>query len=235
MRNNITFGGGKLYIKPKGEEAFKYFGTTDSMSISTEVEKKEHMNTESAIPSIDAEVITKQSASLSWSSADMSIEMMSFAFRGEVSTTTPPTTLKQNIKAPCIIDTHAYGGEVDVKLGSSALKKDDYKFDARTGLLEILKITTPGELVVTITGAKEAKRFDAFKSAKTEASLMFISDAAIGNAFKYEFYKVNISQDGEMALKGDDFMSVSFSANVLKDESKPEGEQFYKITELINE
>lgn len=84
MENNVTLSGGNLYIKPEGASNFRYFGSTDSMSVSTESEKKEHLSTEDTIPVTDAEVVTKQSAKISWSSADMSAQMMAFAFRGEV-------------------------------------------------------------------------------------------------------------------------------------------------------
>lgn len=40
MENNVTLSGGNLYIKPEGASNFRYFGSTDSMSVSTESEKK---------------------------------------------------------------------------------------------------------------------------------------------------------------------------------------------------
>nr|DAD64862.1 MAG TPA: hypothetical protein [Caudoviricetes sp.] len=234
MENNVTLSGGKLYIKPQGASNFRYFGSTDSMSVSTESEKKEHLSTEDAIPVTDAEVVTKQSAKISWSSADMSAQMMAFAFRGEVDeiegAKTLDITLKDDDSYPLIIPTSGYGAS---KVVETALKEgEDFNFDSRSGNIEIIKKPANLTLKFTFTGAKKSLSFNAFKSAKTIASLMFISNAASGKSFKYEFFRVNIAQEGDFALKGEEFMQVSFSGSVLKDNSRPNGEQFFKVTQL---
>lgn len=237
----ITLGGGKLYIdkfdengKPTGK--FEYFGLTTGISISTDIEKLEHTNTEGKMQAIDKTIIKKQSASMSWTSDEISPEMLSRAFLGEINKITGESTLSfTNAKAGDFFDLNTYGGTVTVNSGGTALEKDkDYKIDEKSGMLEVLldKNIKNGTLEVQITGGAEKQSIGAFKNAKLEARLLFIGDVACGNAMKVLFHKCNISQDGEFALKGDEWLSIGFKADILKDETRKNGDQFFSITAI---
>jgi len=56
--------------------------------------------------------------------------------------------------------------------------------------------------------------------------------AATGSAMKATFYKCSLRADGDFALKGDDWLSISFSVDILKDETRAAGNQFFEICAL---
>ena len=230
----VTLGGGRMYIdvykdgKPTGK--WQYFGLTTAPSLSTAMETLEHINTEGPTQAVDKTIVKKQSATLSWTSDEISVNMLARAFYGEVATQTvaDKTITLSGAMIGDLVDTGATGGSVSI---DGLVADEDYKYNEKTGLVEFLTEQS-AELEISISGGKANVSVSAFKNAKLEAAIMFMGDSATGTAMKFEAYKCSIRQDGEFNLKGDDWLSIGFTADILKDESRPQGDQFFKFTEL---
>ena len=116
---------------------------------------------------------------------------------------------------------------------TGATEDEDYKYNPKSGLIEILADSL-SDIEVSISGGDKSQAVEAFKNTKLEASLMFVGESATGAQIKVEFFKCSIRQDGEFALKGDDWLNIGFTCDILKDESKdPQtGSQFFRISYL---
>ncbi|WP_298083204.1 hypothetical protein [uncultured Campylobacter sp.] len=235
----VTLGGGKLYIdvykegKPTGR--FEYFGLSSDVSIKTELEKLEHTNTEGATQAIDKTIVKSQSASMSFKSDEISIKNLARAYFGETSQSEKTANVKiTDAKAGEIVDLGAVGGNLSATVGGggTAPKKDeDYKYHANSGIVEFLKDIS-GEVTLALSAGIQKEKMSAFKNSKLECALMFIGEAATGSAMKATFYKCSLRADGDFALKGDDWLSISFSVDILKDETRAAGNQFFEICAL---
>lgn len=238
----VTLGGGKMYIDPfvngKPSGKWQYFGLTTSPSVSIDMETMEHINTEGPTQAVDKTIVKKQSGTMSWSSDQIDMQMLSRAFFGEVTALSGDKTITaENVAVGDFIDVGAIGGSVSITSDSVDLEADtDYKYDTKTGMIEIIDDSniSGGAIEVSVSGADNAEAVEAFKNTKLEAALMFVGDTATGTAIKVEFFKCSIRQDGEFALKGDDWLNIGFVCDILKDETKDAnaGSQFFKITKL---
>ena len=232
----VTLGGGKFYIdvykdgKPSGK--FEYFGLTTAPTISTDVETLEHINTEGATQAVDKTIVKKQSATLNFTSDEISMQMLSRAFYGEVgqSETSISKSISGGVSKGDIVDLGVFGGSCEI---DGLNENEDFTYNAKGGFVEFLKDISD-DIEISVSGGASNDFVSAFKTSKLEASLMFIGESATGSRIKADFYKCSIRQNGEFALKGDDWLSVSFTADVLKDESRSVGDQFFKITLLEN-
>ena len=230
----VTLGGGRMYIdvykdgKPTCK--WQYFGLTTAPSLSTDMETLEHINTEGPTQAVDKTIVKKQSATLSWTSDEISVNMLARAFYGEVATQTAAdkTITLSGAMIGDLVDTGATGASVSI---DGLVADEDYKYNEKTGLIEFLTEQS-AELEISVSGGKANVSVSAFKNAKLEAAIMFMGDSATGTAMKFEAYKCSIRQDGEFSLKGDEWLSIGFTADILKDESRPAGDQFFKFTEL---
>ena len=232
----VTLAGGKMYIdryidgKPSGK--WQYFGLTTSPSVSIDMETLEHINTEGPTHSVDKTIVKKQNGTMSWSSDQIDLEMLARAFYGEVVTQTANDKVITIDGAMIgdLVDTGATGASVDI---AGLIVDEDYKYNKKTGLVEFLTEQS-GKLEISVSGGAIPPSVEAFKNTKLEAALMFVGESATGTQLKVTFYKCSIRQDGEFSLKGDDWLNIGFSADILKDETKDptKGSQFFKIEYL---
>lgn len=236
--NDITLGGGKLYIdilendKPTGR--LVYFGLTTGISVSTELDKLEHTNTEGPVQAIDKVVVRKQTATISFSSDDINAKNLARAFLGDVAETLEAKAIeiKSGATVGSVYDTGAYFATITVASNNVSLAEGkDYTYDKKSGLVEIIDSTNISEGTLTITpeGGVNNEMVEALKHGKLEAQLLFVGNTATGTSCKAIFNKVSLMQDGEFALKGEEWLSLGFRGDILKDESKPAGQQFFVI------
>lgn len=236
----ITLGGGKLYMQRIKDGALtgdmEYFGLTDEISLKTDKEEIEHENTEGAVKTVDKKVVKKQTATLSFTTSEISPDMLALAFWGEKGEINAVTTGSyENVVVNAPIETGAYGGNITLKSGTKTLVLGtDFTFTPKDGVLTIIDGTnvTANKVTATFTNTKKRAKVEAFVNTAIEAKLVFISDANVGKSFKYTFHKTSISQSGEFVLKGDDWLTLNFEGEVLKDDSQTSGSQFFSIEEI---
>lgn len=237
----ITLGGGKLYIQRYDKNGglvgnMEYFGLTKDVTLTTDKETLEHENTEKATKTIDKKITTKQTATLSFTSDEISPDMLALAFWGEVGEIEAVTSGEyEDIAVGTAIDTGAFGATVALKSGSKTLTLGtDFTFEPKTGILTIIDDTniTSKKVSATFTNTKKHTSVEAFVNTTVEARLVFVSDANVGKSYRYTFWKTSISQSGDFGLKTDDWASLSFEADVLKDDKQLTGSEFFSIVEL---
>jgi len=245
--DNYYIGGGELYIKIKGEDNFRYFGQTESASVNFNVEKVEHQNSEGAILTTDLEVTKAVSAEISIQTADLNPTALALAFSGEYIETTQASATGVEVdltnvqaglvyelgkrKVKNVVVTYNDGTE-DV----AAVENVDYSVDYEFGTIEIAKdgVLVNKDIKVTFDNdAVTVGQFTTLNKTSQEVALRFISKPLHGKPSKTDIFRANLSLDGDFALKSaEDIQKITLKGKVLKDETRPEGQQFL-VKEVI--
>jgi len=239
--NNYYIGGGELYVKIKGEENFRYFGQTESASVSFNVEKVEHKNSEGAILTTDLEVTKAVSAEISIQTADLNPTTLALAFSGEYNEVkqTSATGLEVDITSAAAGAVYELGKrkvknvEVTYKDGDEDIPAEegvDYSVDYEFGTVEIAKdgVLAGKDAKVTFDcDAVTIGTFTSLNKTSQEVALRFISKPLHGKPSKTEIFRANLNLDGDFALKSaEDIQKITLKGKVLKDTTRPEGQQF---------
>jgi len=239
--DNYYIGGGELYIKIKGEENFRYFGQTESASVTFNVEKVEHKNSEGAILTTDLEVTKAVSAEISIQTADLNPTTLALAFSGEYieetqSSATGTEVDFTNVQAGLIYELGKRkvknvvvtynNGEEDV----NAVEDVDYSVDYEFGTIEIAKDGAIVNKDIKVTFDNDSVtigKFTSLNKTSQEVALRFITKPLHGKPSKTDIFRVNLSLDGDFALKSaEDIQKITLKGKVLKDTNRPEGQQF---------
>lgn len=249
----LTTGGGKLYIKPivlGVKQPMQYFGATDTVTLSSAVEYIEHKSTESRVAVTDKKVAKSRTATLNFTTGEISPEMLARAFQGEkvdveqAEGTAVAKTLV-GVKVGYIYDLGL------VKITSIVVKNTDnattyvegtdYNYDKNTGYFELVEggtITEASTINLTVNhGAYTKTNVAALMGSQLEAELVFISAPQAGQKYRYTFKKVSISATGDLALKSEEFATITFEGEALVDDSvtDPTLSSFFDMELLPND
>ncbi len=240
---NYFLGGGELYIKLPSSQNFEYFGQTDEAKVSFKIDKVEHQSSEGAMLTPDLEVTKSVSAEVTIQTSELSPKVLALAFNGDYE------ELTQNSATSNAVDFTAVKGGAVYELGKykvknvvvtyndgsndvAATENADYSVDYEFGAIEI---ATDGVLVgkdIHVTFDNEAYTKTLFRSlnkTSQEVALRFVSKPLHGKPSKTDIFRVILSLDGDYNLKSpQDIQKVTLKGKVLKDGSRPEGEQFIK-------
>lgn len=115
--------------------------------------------------------------------------------------------------------------EIVVLEGATRLVKGtDYLFDGRTGLLRILSpavnLAGPFPTTVDIEGVSldsTVTIIRGYTDTQIEGFLRFVSDNEVGTNLQSRMWRVKLQPDGEVAMIGDDFSTLTFTGEMLDD------------------
>lgn len=249
----LSTGGGKLYIKPiilGVKQDMVYFGATDTVTLTTEVEYIEHKSTEYDTAVTDKKISKSRKAVLNFTTGEISPAILAKAFLGVEAEKTQAagTAVAQTISGV------KFGVIYDlgiVKITSFVVKDSvgtityvegvDYSIDKNSGFMEILSTGSIAELDnINLTIDNDVYSYvnvASLKGEQLEGELIFISDPQSGQKYKYVFHKVSISSSGDFALKSEEFSTLSFEGEALIDDSvtDPTLSNYFDIVELPND
>jgi len=110
---------------------------------------------------------------------------------------------------------------------STAMKDDE------TGSIYIMPNgkVVDGEVLTFVYTAKQITytKLNAIQQTSIEGELRFVSDNPIGNNFEMTVWKVSLSPAGDTNVIGDEFMTLGFTGEILKDSENHSLEPYYKI------
>ncbi len=234
--NSIFTGGGKLYYQKLNSDGsydpIMYFGKTDGISFSTNVEWKEHYDSEGCTQLLDARYPSKKSAEIKFDTAEITLEMQNRAFLGNIVSTDqtavteePVTVAGTEVKIGYIVDIGYYNAtSLTVKDDTDTTTYDegtDYNFDAKSGYITILSgggISDNDTLHLTVSAPAITMNTSAtMKNSALAGRFIVITSSQTGNNFKYTFKNVSVTQDGDFQLKGEEIGKLSFSGSAMVD------------------
>ena len=110
---------------------------------------------------------------------------------------------------------------------STAMKDDE------TGSIYIMPNADieDGETLTFVYTARHVTytKLNAIQQTSIEGELRFVSDNPIGNNFEMTVWKVSLSPSGDTGLVSNEFMTLGFTGEILKDSENHESEPYYKI------
>lgn len=113
---------------------------------------------------------------------------------------------------------------VETTVGTTRLVKGtDYTIDSKVGRIKFLSGGTFTEAEdITVRGYALATTYvsvNGFADTEVEGFLRFVGDNASGPSQELKIWRVALRPDGEVAYIGDDFATLSFTGEILKDEA----------------
>lgn len=109
----------------------------------------------------------------------------------------------------------------------------DYTWDGKTGRIKILEGGTIAlGTAVDIEFSTQAVTYtllSAFEVPELEGFMRFVSDVPVGSNMELKIWRVSLAPDGEFAMIGEDFSTMSFTGEILKDEAGHPDNPFMEI------
>lgn len=242
---NYTLPRGKLYFDrftdgTTTKTGELYLGHAPSVSVSSSVEKLDHYNSDLAENSKDKSVRLRTDRTVAFTLDDIQDSTLAMYFDGSAATATQAsgTVTDESLTSAAVLGAYYQIGAtsgnpsgvrdittVSVKAGtlgaeSAKTLTTDYTVDLDMGRVYIVDggaITAGMSVLVTYTKvATSRSQITAGTVSLIEGALRFVADNKTGTQRDYYWPKVSLSSDGELNLKGDEWMTVGFNAEVLK-------------------
>ncbi len=242
---NQTLGRGKLMFDkftPGGRVGTgeRYFGHSVSVNVSQSIDKLDHYDTDVAAVSKDKSVRLKTDRAVAFQLDDISKENLALWTEGDASTLaqTSATITDESVTSVAVQGYEYQLGAlpatpagvrgvsaVSVKAGvlgaeSTKVLDTDYTLDAVRARIKIVEggtITAGMSVLVSYTRtANTREQIIGGTVALLEGSLRFIADNAEGTDRDWYWPCVSITPDGDFALKGDEWMAMSYNGEILK-------------------
>lgn len=237
MATKLQITGGALFIEPYATDGVTLgakiaFGTTDEITLSTEVEKVQHNDTETKESVLDGDYVVSRSVSLSFTTADISPTMLSRAYLGSTSTVTQVAAVDVAVVTAAVV----IGGRYDTgyRNVTSVVVKNvtdtityiegtDYTLSKKGGYIVILggAITASAILHLTVNApAGTGTLINAMQLDALQGRLTYTGEASVGDSHEYILEKVSLNAAGDIALKSGEFTTISFEGSALKHNGK---------------
>jgi len=255
MSDNLVLGRGIVYLDEydvngnlTGE---RDIGNCPELVFSNNITKLEHFSSRSGLKAKDKEVVTQLTPTLKFTLDELTIEnynMMALgtsssttqsAATGEVETIYAKLGLRVNLAKRSIsnvvikdsTDTITYVSGVDYLVDTS--KKDDVI--GRIYFIDGGSIADDEELHVTYDcGNVTYTTIKGLSNTSFEAQFRFVSDNPVGPQVELTAWKTSINPDGDTAFIGDDWATISFTAEILKDEDNHPSNPYFETIRISN-
>lgn len=241
---NYVVGRGKLFFTSflTGTKTLsggaRYLGNSPELSLSQDEEKLDHYSSDEGIRVKDASVSLQNDMSGSFTLDDIQPENLAMWFRGAVESNVIAGGAVVNEPHNDVVK-DAYlqlgltaGNPIGARNVSAVVinnvtqanavvtEAGNYEVDAVTGRVFVLAdapdIDAGDDLVIDYTAAAGTEEVVIAAGTVIEGRLEFFAANAAGQNRDYIWPYVQISPDGDFALKGDDWQTMSFTLEVLK-------------------
>jgi hypothetical protein len=241
MRNpNYVVGAGKLFFNQflagtkTLEGGSRYLGNSPELSLSQSEDKLDHYNSDGGIKVKDASVSLQNDQTGSFSLDDISPENLALWFRGAVQSNVIAGGAVVDEGHVAKLGTYIQLGLttgnqigaknvslVSVKIGAAVIAAaGNYEVDPVTGRVLILDdaadITDDDALLISYTAAAGTEEIVIPAGTTIEGRMEFFADNRAGENRDYIWPYVQVSPDGDFALKGDDWQAMTFTLEILK-------------------
>lgn len=239
---NYVVGRGKLFFdqfqtgtKTRSGNS-RYLGNSPELSTSQSEDKLKHYSSDEGIKVLDASASLQNDQSLTFSLDDISPDNLALWFRGAKQTSViAGGAVAAEAHANVARGTYIQLGLTDADpIGArnisavtvnnvttpGVVPAADYDVDAATGRIYIhddaAAVADGDDITVDYTAAAGNEEIVIAEGEVIEGRLHFVSFNAEGEQRDYIWPYVQISPDGDFALKGDDWQKMTFSCEVLK-------------------
>lgn len=234
MATKLQITGGALFIEPYATDGVTLgakiaFGTTDEITLSTEVEKVQHNDTETKESVLDGDYVVGRTVTLSFTTADISPTMLSRAYLGSTSAVTQSAAVDVAVVTAAVVIGGRYNTGYrnvtsvvvkDVTDATTYVEGTDYTLAKKGGYIVILdggSISATDVLHLTVNApAGTGTLINAMQLDALQGRLTYTGEASVGDSHEYVLEKVSLNASGDVALKSGEFTTISFEGSVLK-------------------
>lgn len=247
--DNRILGRGELHFgkflegtyTPEGE---LYMGNTPEFNLTIESEQLDHFSSDHGVNELDDSVPLSTNRTANMITDNISPDNLALLFLGDASvqvqSATPVVdevvvsglTTKANMWYQLGVTVSNPTGvrevtAVTIKNGTTntaLVLGTDYELDAAMGRFRIITGGAGAGIAIKASYTPAAKsRTRVISKGKTiTGSLRFIADNPAGKDFDYYMPRVQITANGDFALKGDEWQQISFTVKILKRDSATE-------------
>lgn len=226
------------------DNGWRDLGNATEFNVSLETEKLEHKSSRTGLQVVDKEVVLSQKMTINFSLDELNDENVASFLSGETATHTNVAiagiTSYEMVAAVVLgrwydivdetTDERAYDIEAsDVALTETSgapvamVLNTDYTLDLKNGRIFLLSTATniaagePMTIVLTAAaGAKPVEEVRGLTQGNLIRAVKFIGEnpANSNKQREYQFHKVTLSSEGDLALIGDEYAIMAFSGTV---------------------
>lgn len=249
--DNYQLGKGVVYFNRKDQATGLYKGERDlgnapAFSFSAALDKLEHYSSRGGLKAKDKEIISQITPSLAFTLDEVTTDNLALLVLADVETVTQ-TTLAIVDEAKKAYQGRrielAYRGITLVTVKDSTntttyINGTDYIIDTTLKDDKIGRIYIPptstipdgSDVKVSYTrGAITYKKIKAFAQTQVEGFLRFVSDNPAGQQMELRAWRVSLTPTGDTALIGEDWSTLGFSGEILKDSANHPTSPYYEI------
>lgn len=236
---NQTLGRGEVHFakfKPGTltPEGYRYFGDTGEFNLAVASEQLPYYSMERGAKRKTKSVTTQTDQSGTFTCTDINLDNLGVFFLGESATVAQAAigSVEETIEGVQLGYSYQLGVTDDTPIGARAVTittamvdatalvaGTDYELDSERGLITFLtgaENVTEGD-DVALDFALAATSYDRMVSGnqQIEGALRFDAYNAEGDNIDYRMLHVRISPNGDLPLKGEDWMSMPFNVEIL--------------------
>ena len=242
LGRGIVYESGIDSVEKPDASGWRDLGNATEFNVSLETEKLEHKSSRAGLQVVDKEVVLSQKMTINFSLDELNDENVASFLSGETATHTNPaiagysvTVLSATVVLGRWYDLVNTAGEraYDLETGDILLEKTtgpvtlvedtDYTLDLKNGRAFILStasnIAAGDSLQVTVTAEATASPVEEVRG-MTQGNLIravkFIGEnpANSNKQREYQFHKVTLASEGDLALISDEYAVMAFSGTV---------------------
>ena len=250
MSDNYSIGKGIVYFNKKVNgvyEGERDLGNCPEFSYSIPVEELDHYSSRGGLKTKDKKIISQVSPAVSFTLDELTPDNVALLTLSDIEEITQVAATitgetKPGYKGKRIIleNRNIDPATVVVKEGATTLVLDtDYTIDlikkddkiGRILILETATITADGvDLIIDYdTLGATYKKLKGVAQTIIEGSLRFVSDNPVGNQQELLIHKASITPAGDTAMIGDDWSTLGFAGEILKDEVDHPNSPYFDI------
>jgi hypothetical protein len=209
-------------------------------------EKLEHYSSRGGLKVKDKTVVSEMAMGITFSLDEPNVENLALMFMADQESVSQSeqTAATKDIEVIALgryydLDFKAITAEsvsvVDTE-ATSFTEGTDFTIDYDNGRIFIPYTSTIAAAeTITVTydaAAKEYVKLKALNQTEIEGRLRFMSDNPVGANYDMQAWRVSLTPSGDLGLIGEDWMTLSFEAEVLKDETGHPDSPYMDIVKL---
>lgn len=246
---NYMLGRGRIYFDTfdasGNSTGLLDLGNAPSFNVSISTEKLDHYSSRSGLRVKDKSVLLEVNVSVTFTLDELNVENLRLAFLGN---TTDFTQTAGSATAEAVTAIHDRYVDLAYRKVSNVVVTDvggtttyvegtDYLVDYTAGMVLALStgaITDSESLEVNYDyAAITSKEIQAVSNPTTQGYLRFVGDPAAGSAYEAEFWKVDLTADGDVGfITETDWAQINYTAEITKDEINHPNSPYFSLYEI---